>query len=646
LNAEQAKLFELSPLNTNQASLQWSPNGNTGIWDVNSSANWINLSNQTQTVFNNGNNVLFDDTVNVPTTVNVSGTVLPSLITVNSSTNNFTIQSGAISGSGSLLKEGTSILTILNPDSFTGAATIKGGAVYAGNNAFDSLSSITVTNGATLDMAGGTFNDNMPITVSGSGFNGEGALYNSYADFPLEALMVAMTGDTTFGGTARWDMATGSQISGAHHLTMDWSANTSNPYGEWNSVMVGAEVLSITLTNGSKLGSKGMDTAFQNPATVFTVQTNCQLIFWSGGWNGSLHIENGGYGYLWSAPSAFNGSTITLDNNAQWISTSGGSNDEPINSTIMLNGVAHFVLSGHNIDYTNVISGPGGFVLDQTDHTVILTAANTYTGPTIIGSSNGIPYVALTGNGSIADSSLIFFGMTNAGVEAMDVSGRSDQTLTLANGQMLEGMGGVNGSLAVSTGATVSPGGTNTTIGITTGGYPVGTLAVSGKVTLNGTTMIKLDGTSNDVIEATGTIKYGGRLNLANISGVPLEAGNSFQIFNATSYSGSFGSITPATPGGGLTWDKSRLGSGIIGVMAGKSGPVPGNVHIDDGNFIFSGTGGPDNGTYYVLTSTNLLMPLPGWMPIATNTYDNSGNFSVTDKLNANNPQMFYIIEE
>jgi Alpha galactosidase C-terminal beta sandwich domain len=645
LNAAQSKLFELSPLTTNQASLQWSPNSNDGIWDVDSSANWINVSNRFQTVFNDGDDVLFDDTVDVPTTVNVSDTVEPGLITVNSTTNNFTIQSGTISGPSGLLKEGPSLLTIFCAGGFTGPAVISGGVVYAGNNSFDSVSSITITNNSTLDMGGGTFDNDTPVVVSGGGFNGAGAIYNSYADFPLELLNITLAGDATFGGTARWDLASGSEISGPHNLAIDWSADTNNPYGEWNSVTIGANVLSITLTNGSKLGSKSMDTAFQNPGTMFTVQTNCQLIFWEGGWNGSLHIQGGGIADLWSAPSAFNGSDIVLDDDAQW-SCTGGTNDEPVNSAIMLNGVAHFTLSDHNMDYNNIISGPGGFVLDQSDHAVVLSASNTYIGPTIIGSISNSPEVALTGNGSFSQSSLIFFGGNNSTVAHVDVSGRSDQTFTLASGQTLQGVGQINGSLVVSAGAAISPGGTNTTLDITTGSNPVGTLAASGNITLNGMTIIKLDGASNDLVEAAANITYGGTLNLANISGALLAEGNSFQIFSAAAYSGAFTNITPTVPGPGLAWNTNQLDNGVISVAISSSRLAITNVYLSGGNLIFNGSGGTARSTYYVLTSTNLVTPIADWIPIATNQSDANGNFSVTNIINYTNSDQFFIIKQ
>jgi autotransporter-associated beta strand protein len=623
-------------------SLEWSAGGNSGTWD-NSSTNWINLSNSQQTVFNSGDQVLFDDTPGVPTTVTVSGSVFPSVLNVNASANNFSFSgSGLISGYGSLVKSGSSTLSITTPSGFAGTVALNGGMVYAGNNCFASVASIAITNDATLDFAGGQFNNFKPVSISGSGVNGQGALINSYADYPNESMKITLTGDATFGGSARWDLASGSQISGAHNLTVDFSADTGGPYGEWNSPVIGSNVLSITLINGSKIGAKNCDSSFQNPGTVLTIDPNGQLVFWNGGWNGSLHVNSGATVYLWTAPSAFNGNTITLEDNAQWLSWNNGS-DEPINSAMILNGVVHMVVGDHNMIYTNLISGPGGFVIDAYNHAMVFSASNTYSGPTII--ADGLK-VALTGNGSISHSSLIFFGGGNPASAHIDASGRSDQTLTLASGQTLEGIGGVNGSLVVSSGATISPAGTNTTISITTGANPVGTLAAANNVTLNGTTVIKLNGSgTNDMIQAGAGITYGGTLNLANISDAPLAAGNSFQVFSAATYAGSFANITPATPGAGLAWDLTQLGSGKVNVVSASGGPVINHFVVSGGNVIFNGTGGTANDAYYVLTSTNIATPLTNWIILSTNAFDNSGNFNVTNPVSPNTPKQFYILK-
>ena len=646
--------------------LQWSANGNSGVWDTDNSSNWIDLANGRPTVFNNGSQVLFDDTAGVPTGVTVSGTVAPGLITVDSSTNDFNISSGTINGPGSLIKEGSSTLTITSAGSLTGPITISGGAIYAGSNCFSSVSSITITNNSTLDLAGSTMGGNKPILVSGTGLNGEGAIFNSDADYPQETVDITLAGETMFGGSARWDLASGSEINGTGPLTVDWSAGAG--YGQWNTVTIGADISDVVVTNGSTLGFSYMDTSCQNSATMFTIAPGCQLSFYSGGFNGSFSVANGATAtdynggvafngsiihlfsgatlYLYGAGVAVNGSNLIFENNAL-LASYYNSGANIISSAVTLNGVVHFVVGDHSMNYTNVISGPGGFVLDSDNNEVVLSATNSYTGPTIIGSGGNAPEVALIGDGSISQSSLIFFGGTNADVAHVDVSGRSDQTLTLAGGQTLAGVGGINGSLVVSAGATISPAGTNTTIGITTGANSTGAIGVTSSITLNGTTVLKLNGSGvNDSLQSSGSgINYGGTLNLVNISGAPLAVGDSFQIFSAASYTGSFANIPPAAPGAGLAWDTSQLNNGILNVVAASAQPAISSVAISAGNLVFSGANGTASGTFYVLTTTNLAIPLTNWITLATNSFDGSGAFSVTNAVKPGTLQQFYRIE-
>ncbi|MEJ0091698.1 MAG: LamG-like jellyroll fold domain-containing protein [Limisphaerales bacterium] len=626
------------------SNLLWSSVANSGTWDTGTSANWINQANSQQVVFNSGDQALFDDTAGVPTTVNVSGNVFPSLITVNASANNFTFSSGNISGPGSLVKKGSSTLTITSSGDFTGPVTISGGTVYAGNNSFKAASSLTVTNNSTLDFGGGSYNTGQPVTVSGAGANGAGALFNSYDNYPGEIFNITLAGDAIFGASKRWDLNGGS-INGAHKLTIDWSAGSG--YGEWNGVTIGANVAGITLTNGN-IGMKNMDAAFQNPGTVFTVSTNSQMVFYTGGFNGSIHLLSGSQIYHYTAPAGFNGSNMIFEDGAALISYYNGGATTPVNSAIILNGVAHFVIGDHNMVYTNVISGPGGFVEDYYNSQMVFSASNTYAGPTIIGSSGNSPVVVLTGNGSISHSSPIFFGGNDPTVVHIDASGRSDQTLTLASGQTLAGIGKINGSLTVAFGATISPAGTNTTIGITTGANTNGTISVGNAVVLNGTTTLKLNGSGvNDMVQAGTSITYGGTLNLVNVSGTPLANGNSFQVFSAASYVGSFSSITPTIPGPGLVWDTSQLNTlGFISVVAGSSSPVINTPTISGGNLIFNGTGGTPNGSYSVLTTTNVATSITNWVSLATNSFDALGNFSVTNAMVPGTPQRFYRIKQ
>jgi hypothetical protein len=453
-------------------------------------------------------------------------------------------------------------------------------------------------------------------------------------------LNVALAGDTLFSGTERWDLGAGSQISGAHNLFVDWSA--AGNYGQWNGTTIGADILGVTVTNGSNLGMTAMDTSCQNPGTLFTIGANGQLLLYSGGFNGSVHLASGATMYVYSQNVTLGGSNLILDDGSS-LQTYYNAGVNPVDSAVTLNGMVHFVLGDHTENFTNVISGTGGFVLDYYNHAMVLSASNTYSGPTSIGSDGNSVEVSLTGNGSISHSSVIFFQGNSPAATHIDVTGRSDQTLTLASGQTLAGVGAINGSLVVSPGATVSPSGTNS-VNDNTSTNDVGTIEASGNVTLDGTTVIKLDGSgTNDAIEAAGNLVYGGTLNLVNISGAPLAAGNSFQVFSAANYTGAFSSLTPSTPGAGLAWDTTQLSTGVIKVVASVAAPVIGSTKVSAGNLIFSGTGGTASGSYYVLTTTNLTQR---WIIIATNSYDASGDFNVTNSIPAGVPQQFYRLEQ
>ncbi len=616
-------------------SLKWSASGNSGVWDTANSANWINISNSQQVVFNTNDQVLFDDTVGAPTSVTVNGNVSPSVITVNSSTNSFSLNGpGTISGAGSLVKQGSSLLAVYSSGTLTGPVTISGGTVYAGNNSFHSVSSMTITNNATLDFAGGNYQTGQPVLVSGAGVGGYGALYNSYDDYPGENLAITLAGDTVFGGTNRWDLY--GSITGPHKVTINWTDSADSMYGEWNGVAIDNSVGDIELAAG-KLGVKSMGSTFGNPSANFIVDGGTELDFWTGdsGYAKNFHVMNGGVMQILTSFTSFSGN-LTLENGAQF-NAYGGSGTQTMNGTITLNGIAHLVFGDANFVFPNVISGSGGFYWDAYNHQMILQATNTYSGPTIIGDGRT---VALTGNGSIAHSSLIFFGGSTATNDLLDVSGRSDQTLTLASGQTLGGIGAVNGKLIVSSSATVAPAGTNTT-----GANATGVIAASGNITLGGTTTLKLNGPgTNDAVGTLGSIQYGGTLNLVNISGTPLAAGNSFQVFSAAGYSGSFASVTPATPGTGLAWDKTQLNSGIIRVVSAPSGPIIGSQAIVGGNFIISGSNGVFGSNYVELTSTNVATPLTNWTPVLTNAYESGGAFHATNAINPAFRQSFYII--
>ncbi len=164
--------------------------------------------------------------------------------------------------------------------------------------------------------------------------------------------------------------------------------------------------------------------------------------------------------------------------------------------------------------YDGVIKGNISLVKDGTN-TVTLTGTNTYTGNTTV--TNNI--LALSGSGSIGNSAII--DVTSGGT--LDVSGRTDGKLTLGAGQTLKGAGHVTGAVNASTGTTVIP------------GDSIGTLHISGTLTVGGTVQMEIDRTNSpncDRIAAGGiTVSAGATLTVTK-TGDPLVAADEFDLFD------------------------------------------------------------------------------------------------------------------
>jgi hypothetical protein len=73
------------------------------------------------------------------------------------------------------------------------------------------------------------------------------------------------------------------------------------------------------------------------------------------------------------------------------------------------------------------------------------------------------------------------------------------------------------------------------------------------------------------------------------------------------------------------------------------------SISLSGANAVLSGTNGVNGGTYYLLESTNITLPLNQWIPIATNVMNASGgldSFTLieTNAVNSNLKQQFYIL--
>lgn len=230
-------------------------------------------------------------------------------------------------------------------------------------------------------------------------------------------------------------------------------------------------------------------------------------------------------------------------------------------------------------------------------------------------------------------------------------------TTTISGGTLLfnSSATAITGAITVQSGGTVGGNGTGANaVGapilvqsggkIEPGNLGIGTLTVSNTVTLQGEALMQISRTNSpngDKIVAN-SINLGGTLTVTNI-GEALQSGNSFTLFTG-GLSGNFTSIVLPPLASGLFWETNNLTvNGIVSVAA---LPQPSFVSttLSGTNLILSGTGGSPNGTYYVLTATDVTLPLTNWTALATNTFDGSGAFNFTNAVNSATPQQFFTL--
>lgn len=593
--------------------LRWDSRS-SGLWDVGGSTNWVNLATGGHTPFMQGDCVLFDDTPGVMTNVIIGPgtTVMPGMILVEANTNNFTISGyGKIGGQASIIKSGTSVLTLSATNEFTGFVCVTSGVLkVSAPGALGSSAGATIaTNGGTLDLNGQNLSAE-PVIVSGAGANNQGAIVNTGPSQTTALKQVTLAGDTTFGGTGRWDIRGG----GA------WLMTEGRPV---KITKVGQNQVSLVGVNPVDPALGDIDIA----EGTFAVQTSTAQL---GDSNCTITVFSGAKLNLWQLTTSPLNKKIVLRDGATIWNEKGPS---IIIGPVTLLGTVTMDVSGNGtpptLSISNVLSGPGGLI-KLGGGTLILSHPNTYTGDTAVQAGT----LALTGNGSILKSPLL---MLAPGAK-LDVSTKDESQLVLTNGQTLAGWGEVVGGLFVCPGATVSPGSTG----------QIGTLTITNAVALEGATRMKLHKAAgtNDVVRSLTRINFNGTLVITNLGG-KLMPGDRFKLFDAPSYTGAFVKITPAIPGLNLGWYVGTLQiDGTLRVLSVPTTPPRIRaVRLDTSGILIEATEGVPDWPCCVLTSTNLALPITSWTRFATNVFDGSGKFTFTNSLGSDGPQRFYMLQ-
>ena len=665
------------------ASLVWRGDGAANAWDTGASSNWLNGLSYDRSYIADTNN--FDDS-STNFVVNINGIVTPAplaTVLVNT-TNNYiftTSSSGDITGTTGLTKTNSGTLTILTANDYTGVTAINGGTIIVASLANGGLASPlgaavnspanlllnngtleyiggnkTIDRGLTLQAAGGALNVSnaaATLTLSGS-LTGPGALTKNGNG------QLTLTGGNTYTGptliTAGSIRANPAGTIGTNVLTLNGGASSAtfqfagdsetlssvlnivgtnnylaNAGNETLGNLTGSGTVNLQGNSGNVLTFAGDMSAFTGTIYVDTLP-NPRFYPSTGGTNFTINLGTGSailnnrnagvtiqMGALFGGPSTVlqGGSTTTADNRATTYVI--GAN----NASSEFDGVISESTSIRKVSL--VKSGSGTFTL---------SGICVYTSFTTVNAG----VLALIGSGAIGNT-------TNIDIAAgavLDVSGRSDSTLTLNSGQYLRGNGTVRGSVTTSSGSTIAPADTDGAIG---------QLTITNALTLQSGANLNFDldatpgAITNDVITTTSAT-FAGTLNLNLIAGT-FTAGQSFKLFHAASYAGSFDSIVPASPGAGLTWNTNNLAvNGTLSIVA-ITPPAFSSITPAGSDLNLSATGGAAGGAVTVLTSTNLALPLAQWTTLTTGNFDGAGSFTytVTGALNSGTAQQFFILQ-
>lgn len=511
---------------------------------------------------------------------------------------------GTIIGPGVLQKLNANALTLSGANSYTGLTTISAGTLRLGSaTALGTTNGgTTVANGGTLDVNG--FSAGLEVITTAGG----GAVVN-HGPVQTNALRFLMlTGNTTFGGSSRWDLRGAAGVGALNASTAFSLTKTGANFIAINSVTVSSSLGGVSVQQGTLSLEEGA-TGLGTPSFGATVFSNATLNLHALVNSLTKPITLQGGGKLSHSGPVSGGVNSTVTGAITLSSGNGLVENSSLTYSLLLNGA---ITGGGNL----VLTGPG---------LVQLSAANNYTGGTFIAAGT----LQLGAAASLSSTPVI--AITNGAVFDVSAFGGG---FVVGPTQTLAGSGTVLGSVIAN--GTVSP------------GASIGLLAISGNATLAGTTVMELSKSgailANDVLNVSGTLTCGGNLVITS-SGDALAANDSFHLFTPGGFVGTFANFTLPTLPFGLSWDTSTVNTDGWIRVASQAAPVIGSVNVYDNDFVFSGSGGTPGATYYVLATSEVSLPLPQWAAIATNVFDALGNFIFTNSIQSTNPQQFYQLQ-
>ncbi len=401
----------------------WKGNVSTN-WDIEITTNWT--VNSIPVVYGDGGPTMFDDTATT-TTVRIVSEVAPSAVIISNSAKTYTFSGAAISGSGTLTKDGPGLVIMGNTNTYSGDTTISNGTFrLAGDNVIPGgAAKGSVILLGTLDLGG---RSNLVNGLSGTG-----------------------TVDSTVAGTPVLTV-------GGDGSSSVFSGVVQNTVGALRLVKTGAGAFTLVNSNGHSGGT-----------TLLAGQLNINHNGALGAAGGTFTINAGTIDVTTS-----NDITVANDNPQNWFGdfTYAGSitNLNLGNGSVTKTGNVQVTVSANNLTVGGVISGSGSLNKAGAG-TLTLLGLNTFPGnmniaqgtlvvstvgdtfsPGGVGAGLAITFGSTAGNGTLryigtGEETFKQIAITSSGSGAIDMSGSgllkfsSDWTITGAGAHTFQLIG-------------------------------------------------------------------------------------------------------------------------------------------------------------------------------------------------------------
>jgi autotransporter-associated beta strand protein len=297
------------------------------------------------------------------------------------------------------------------------------------------------------------------------------------------------------------------------------------------------------------------------------------------------------------------------------------------------NAVAYHV-SGGTVSIGELSGAPGSELSTANWIVGVLDTDATFAGAIIDGggvtslTKTGTGTLTLTGASSFTGGTTVNSGTLRASSPVGSATGTGD--LEISANATLAGAGIIGSATTVDDFATLAP------------GNPAGPLTFTNNLTLNDNSILQFTlGSSSSSVVVNGELLLTGQLQVTNAAGFGPGVYPLFTCSGAL----DFGDLALVSAPAGYRYGFDTNTPGVVKLTVALPAPPQfGNLAISNGRVTFSGSGGAPNGTFYVLSSTNLATPLADWQCSLTNEFDSSGNFHVTNDP-ATNAQLFYRLQ-